>query len=468
MVESGYTTPSQKHTKHPFLIREIKRDSVRKKLEKDFLWQIKTLSSGDYIIAGRNGYFLEGKTYKIKLLGIPGDRSRWNFTYQDAQKRIWIGTTSSLHCFDSSMVYLKKVPANRQFRSMQQISPVEFLVGSSDGLYRMTIKGEDIEYKKEPGVAINSRIDLIVKDKKGICWIGTNEGLYRYDMSDMGSGRISLYNYADNIQGYSYEMNCFFYTPKEDMLFLGGRKGINYFHPSGVLPPRDSLIVSLIQVKINSDDTAYYLRSSPFDLSYKQRSLEFEFVAPYYNNAEKVMYRYELKGYDKDWRYIGNSNYVRLTSLPSGEYSFYVQASLDGKKWFENAEPFSFRIRPPFWGTWWFLSLLSVLVLLIIFRWIMILRSRIHSEKLLNYFATSLYGQNTVEDVFRNIAENCITQLGFQDCVIYQYDEQKMVLVRKTGDDAKNPETNGTVNPVEIAIGRGIRASWPLPEKRKL
>ena len=51
-----------------------------------------------------------------------------------------------------------------------------------------------------------------------------------------------------------------------------------------------------------------------------------------------------------------------FTSLAAGNYEFNVAASIDGENWFEAKNSFSFRIVPPFWETWWFISLVAIVV----------------------------------------------------------------------------------------------------------
>ncbi|MBK7345400.1 MAG: hypothetical protein IPI98_00355 [Chitinophagaceae bacterium] len=72
---------------------------------------------------------------------------------------------------------------------------------------------------------------------------------------------------------------------------------------------------------------------------------------------------------------------------------------------------------------WWYFSIFLLLALTSSLVWLRSYKRKINEEKILNYFATSLYNQNTVEDVFWDISKNCISRLNFEDCVVYSYDE---------------------------------------------
>ena len=73
---------------------------------------------------------------------------------------------------------------------------------------------------------------------------------------------------------------------------------------------------------------------------------------------------------------------------------------------------------------WTFISAILLLLLGALFIWLLLTGRKIRDEKILNYFATSLYNQNTIDDVFWDISKNCISQLKVEDCVIYGYEER--------------------------------------------
>ncbi|MEM8891829.1 MAG: ATP-binding protein, partial [Bacteroidota bacterium] len=77
-------------------------------------------------------------------------------------------------------------------------------------------------------------------------------------------------------------------------------------------------------------------------------------------------------------------------------------------------------------------------------------------QSAINYFAKSLFGQNTEEDIVWDIAENCIHYLGFEDCVIYLLDDSKKVLMQKAAYGAKGQAGRQILNQIEIPLGQGI------------
>jgi putative methionine-R-sulfoxide reductase with GAF domain len=84
---------------------------------------------------------------------------------------------------------------------------------------------------------------------------------------------------------------------------------------------------------------------------------------------------------------------------------------------------------------------------------------RMETNDTINYFATSLFGKNTIHEILWDVAKNCISRLGLVDCVIYLLDEERGVLVQKAAYSQKNAEEFKIYVPIEIPLGMGIVGS---------
>lgn len=77
-------------------------------------------------------------------------------------------------------------------------------------------------------------------------------------------------------------------------------------------------------------------------------------------------------------------------------------------------------------------------------------------EEILIYFITSIHNKNTEEAILWDLAKNCISKLGFMDCVIYLVDIPNRSLVQKAAYGPKNPKDYEIYKPVTISLGEGI------------
>lgn len=110
----------------------------------------------------------------------------------------------------------------------------------------------------------------------------------------------------------------------------------------------------------------------------------------------------------------------------------------------------------------------TLLLAALLFRQMVRYRRKYKVEATLNYFTTSLFGKNTVDDILWDVAKNCISQLQLEDCVIYLLDEDRRVLVQKAAYGPKNPVRFEIRDPIEIPLGQGIVGSVALHGKAEI
>ncbi|WP_262690462.1 ATP-binding protein [Kordiimonas aestuarii] len=76
--------------------------------------------------------------------------------------------------------------------------------------------------------------------------------------------------------------------------------------------------------------------------------------------------------------------------------------------------------------------------------------------RVLNSFAVSLIQITRVDDLAWYVAKEVVGQLGFVDCVFYEFDSARKLLVQRAAIGDKNPSGRTILNPLEIPLGHGI------------
>ena len=95
-------------------------------------------------------------------------------------------------------------------------------------------------------------------------------------------------------------------------------------------------------------------------LPYSANVLRFEFAIPAFQLETGNAYQVRLVGYDRDWSPWTLEAQKEYTNLPEGSYRFQVRAR-DGFGAQAEVSAFGFRIRPPWYRTWWaFLAYLGL------------------------------------------------------------------------------------------------------------
>ncbi len=61
------------------------------------------------------------------------------------------------------------------------------------------------------------------------------------------------------------------------------------------------------------------------------------------------------------------------------------------------------------------------------------IREQLETEQVINYFTASIGNKNTVDELLWDVAKNLIGKLGFEECMIYLWNDDKTILVQRAG-----------------------------------
>lgn len=218
---------------------------------------------------------------------------------------------------------------------------------------------------------------------------------------------------------------------------------------------------------------------NPLSLSYKNNSLQINFTAIDFKNQDNLTYFYKLEGADAEWTSAENKTSITYQNLSSGKYRFLVKVKNSKGIWSEETAGFTFIIQTPFWQRWWFIAIAFLLTTGFIYalykRRINTIRKKesakteleklrtvsfrhqLEIEQVVNFFATSINEQETIDDMLWDVAKNLIGRLGFEECMIYLWDNEKTVLIQKAGYGIKGSmQLEMDKNIYDVQKGKGI------------
>lgn len=85
--------------------------------------------------------------------------------------------------------------------------------------------------------------------------------------------------------------------------------------------------------------------------------LEFHYTALSFLVADRVLFKYKLEGYDREWVEANTRRAAYYTSLRPGYYRFRVMGCNNDGVWNETGASFAFELQPHFYETYWFFGL---------------------------------------------------------------------------------------------------------------
>jgi ligand-binding sensor domain-containing protein/signal transduction histidine kinase len=271
--------------------------------------------------------------------------------YEDTSGILWIGTNSGLDRFD---------PASGKFRRF----------GLNEGLPNEVIYG-------------------ILPDAQNHIWMSTNHGISRFDLSDFSTKNFDV---NDGLQSNEFNGGAY-HRGFSGRLYFGGVYGLNIINPEDILTPegKSEVVITKLEIlghevkvsppsedqrrgisinKIIEKNGQYYLPENisflqEIELDYKFRFFSIEFSALNNPPTGKINYAYQMENLEDEWNFSGERNYVAYANMKSGTYYFRVKTMNPDGRWSDTDTQLKITITPPYWETWWFIMLATLLGLII-------------------------------------------------------------------------------------------------------
>ena len=262
------------------------------------------------------------------------------------EKRVYLATTMGVCCLDidkdswTSTFGKNCLNYGTPCRIVKEYSN-QLWIGTNDGLYIYNLQDKQLQhYTTDKGLSDNG-IASIEQDKEGRLWISTDHGLCCYDPK---TGLMRSF-FADNgLQSNEFSDGASWSANRGTgmVMLFGGVGGITWFHPERIKQVKWDPKVSLVAFIVNKEpvnsasmsggyqicDTAV-LAAERFELSYHDNTFSIQFSTLTYDNPEHITYLYSING-EAFSRLQPGVNEITLTHMPPGRYHFCVKAERNG------------------------------------------------------------------------------------------------------------------------------------------
>jgi ligand-binding sensor domain-containing protein/class 3 adenylate cyclase/predicted metal-dependent HD superfamily phosphohydrolase len=372
-------------------------------LKQKRIYTVLKWKEGEYFLGSKAGVcYVNFKTKQTQIFEHNSKNPENSITlgacrliFKDLQNRVWFATSSGelsllsvkngekrITPYKYNAVLLKN--SKDYINSICQTSPNEFWLGYfGSGLMHYNLKTKQTKtYTRKNGLPNNS-IYAVLKDEKGKLWISTNKGLSCFNPSNQV---FVNYSEKDGLMSNEFNLGASL-SSKTGELFFGGIYGYNYFDPKQFVEKNKTIDVCITKFKLDkfwlkpnekgSPLTKPIYLSKYIELGYKQRSFTVRFQPSDLSNPDQVNYKYILEGSDEGEQFLGSFNEIHFNALSPGDYLLQVSARIGESTWGKPAK-LTIHVKPPFWGSWWFITISIVLTALLI---IWIIRKRIDYER---------------------------------------------------------------------------------------
>lgn len=346
---------------------------------------------------GIDKFDVQNKTFTHFTVSRNNLSNEWTYDLMiDNEESLWVTSAWGLSKLKKGAKRFKRYyqkmdddnsPSSNQFVCLHQDALNRVWVGTSEGLDLYNPESDNFtRIKSRFG---NIYIQGILSDKNNNLWLSTLSGLKMYNPStkswlsfDETDGLVSEEYYPRSV-----------YKAGDGHLLFGGAKGVDVINvdnlylnktaPKVVLTDFQLFYKSVNNYGANSPLKSSIITANEIELGYHQNIIGFEFTALNMNQSFKNEYAYQMVGFDKDWVYSGTRNNAFYTNLSPGEYVFRVKACNNDKIWNEEGTSIKVIIHPPWWMTWWAISLM-VLFVLLLFLLVYVVRTKALKQQKIN------------------------------------------------------------------------------------
>ncbi len=216
----------------------------------------------------------------------------------------------------------------------------------------------------------NGVIYSVLEGSEGNLWLSTNKGLCSFSPSN---GKVKVFTEQEGLMSNEFNLGAYM-KGKDGYLYFGGIYGYNYFQPANLSKRKKDLSITFTKFKLENEWLtpgkeevplkAPIFKTKELFLDYRQNSFTLRFQPSNIGEGETVNYKYHLLGSDEGEIYIGSNNEIHFNALASGDYELLIYARRGNGEWSEVPARMEIHIASPFWRTWWFWSIIGVVVLI--------------------------------------------------------------------------------------------------------
>ncbi len=337
------------NTTHLFMMNKelYKINSINNKPNLQFIFDLNQTIGGLYyddhkILIGSNGKFLQIDTMGniLQTITIDGDNNTLiKYFEKDKNNNVWIATTNGLYIWD-------------------KVNKVTSIKNLQDHFF----------------------YTLVQEKNNNFIWCSSNTGLYRININDKS---FTHYTVNDGLLNNEFNTNSCT-IDSVGVIYFGSPKGINSIDPTKLLnaqlAPTPTLInITAGNLNIGMDEAIN--EKHTITLSYTQNNITINFASIDFSVPSENIYRYRFVNKDSIWKEIGNLHSLNFVLEP-GQYLFQVQAGKQLSGYNPGYKEIVLIIKPPFYKTWWFITILSFLALLIAFGLGFLIKKHLDRKKL--------------------------------------------------------------------------------------
>jgi ligand-binding sensor domain-containing protein/serine phosphatase RsbU (regulator of sigma subunit) len=326
----------------------------------DYIYDLKIFKNRLWVGTESGVYVVNPENQKVEATYNTAKGLRHNkvYSFMVDNDTIWVATISNyLTGISNGSVIEKELDVGNNLLSIVNLKKDNqgniWLATLNNGVLRLSPNNEVTGYASNKGLLSDHCYAMTIGDD-GDVWIGHRYGISRINAQD----EIFIYNEQDGISG-EINLNAI-EKDSNGNIWIGTTDGIIRYNPVFDVSHKGKPFVDLRSVSIDGE---VFTDKYDFDLAYDNHELTFLFKGISLSNSKNIYFQYRLKGHNDNWTKTkeGQANF---SNIRSGNYTFMLRVCNGSGECRDLINEITISVDKPIWMKWWFVSALVLFAIL--------------------------------------------------------------------------------------------------------
>lgn len=406
-------------------------------------------SDGNVWIANWDSPLVKFNGRSFSIIRNPGLSSnpRYLRVFAASDNTIWLGSKNEgLFQLDGNKVvhYGDDVLPSARVIDIAESSDRSIWVACQGGGV-VGIRNGEVVASLGPDQGISPEVVSLEVDELGMLWIGSKDGLYTVQISELLAGRVEYAIKISENDGLISE-ECLpnqLTVDEEGTIWLGTKRGVAQVHRDVLKGTKEPVFpfITIRDIRVNYREVTWDKESYDLDpitllpknviFDHDQGQITFDIETVSTRKKDNILYRYRLVGQDDEFSPVSSSPSITYHDIEPGDYELRVIACDSQGRCSDDPVTFSFKILKPFWKTWWF-YLIAILLANLLLYLLVKLREKnlVEGRKLLEYKVSERTWEieqqkKIIEENNRNITDSIRYAKRIQSAILVSENELK-------------------------------------------
>ncbi|MEO8237815.1 MAG: two-component regulator propeller domain-containing protein [Flavobacterium sp.] len=369
----------------------IQYTTKNSKITSNNIWNLKEDRYGNVWVGPLGGKIqvLQSESDNFNAVITPFDDTVYALDmFYDGVDKMYIGTVAGLLVIDitnyKKTLYHGNKKGNQTF-SQTLISNVYkdkrglIWLGNNEGLIIWNQKKDTLYYLNDQNGLCDNAIKGITEDNLNNIWVTTSNGLSILTVTPASNGGFTFlsknYSAKDGLMNNYFNDRAVCKLQNSDIL-LGNVEGYTILNPNKMSKKDQStpkvifteLTVGNNTIQVDSYYDGRKLLDHPMQLTselnfrHDDKLISLQFTTGNLLNADKVKYVYQIEGFNTQW-VPTQKNKIVISSLPTGNYKLLIKARNGDGVWSNIPTALYINVMPPFYFSIWAFIIYAILII---------------------------------------------------------------------------------------------------------